>query len=187
MVEFKFNPAASPLADLYAQWVPLYLAQRTLDDEAAAPLQEPLLALEKAIEDQPITTMQDFHYHQTAMSCFGNLCPDYSGDRLKGIVDLALAEAKEREDLLAMIDQHKAGYRACEDYPGETEEPEFAILSDRELELLDALVEHPLRSIGNIILRGRYLAALHEAGWLGYEQAQAFLETFASIGSDVRG
>lgn len=102
-------------------------------------------------------------------------------------------ETKERESLLALIDEHKAVNQAFKDllHLHDDDSPEFAAkggpdLSSREVEILNAVVDYPTSSINNIILKGRYLAALQAAGDLGFEQAEAFVKTFGINASEVQ-
>jgi hypothetical protein len=177
-----FNPDAQPVETLFAKWVKLYIAQAKLDDDEAEPLQQPLSDLEKAIDAQPLVTIRDFSCHLMASSCFGDFGDTHGPERRKEIYAAAMTEVDERESLLAAIEQHRAVYDRCERFSTDTGrvtdgDPEFEALSAREFELLNVVVEHPTTGISNIVLKGRYLAAVQNVGGLGFEQAQAFIGT----------
>lgn len=178
-----FNPDTQPVETLFAKWVKLYIAQAKLDDDEAEPLQQPLSDLEKAIDAQPLVTMRDFSCHLMASSCFGDFGDTHGPERRKEIYAAALTEVDERESLLAAIEQHRAIYDRCDRFSTDTgretdDDPEFEVLSIQELELLKAVTAHPTVAISNIVLKGKYLAAVQAVGGLGFENAQAFVATF---------
>lgn len=179
-----FNPDASPVETLFANWVKTYIAQVELDDEEAEPFQQPLIDLEKAIDKQPLVSMQDFFRHQITSSCFGDFGDTITPERRQQIYAVAMAEVNEREGLLAAIELHKAAYDRCDRFTTDTgratdDDEEFLSLCDQEAALIKAVVAHPAVAISNIVLKGRYLAAVQAVGGLCFEHAQAFV---ASIG-----
>ncbi len=187
MKTVTFNPDLPPILGLYARWLPLYIGQSKMDDDEAEPFQAPLCELEKAIADQPITTMQEFYLQQTAQTCVGTMCSNFDNQQRDALFAVAMAEHAERESLLALIDQHQKVFNATQTFPEDTgratdDDPGFAALSNQEYDLLWEVIKHPTASISNIIVKGRYLAALRAVGGLGYENAEAFVDTFASIG-----
>ncbi len=180
-----FNPDVSPIDALFARWVKLYVTQANIeDDDEAEPYQQPLIDVEKEMEAQPLVTMQDFFCHQVTTSCFGDFGDTISQERRQQIFALAMTEVNERENLLALIEQHKVAFNAAQTFHKDTGretdgDPEFDALCEREFYLLNAVVAYPAAAISNIVLKGRYLAAVQAVGGLGYERAQLFV---ASLG-----
>lgn len=188
MKPFTFNPQPNALAELFAKWLPMYVGQARMDDDEAEPFQDPLCELERAISDQPIATMQDFYLHHAAGSCFGTMSVDYSQDVYSAVYAAALAETKERDDLLALINEHiddrKKFSELLDQYDDDT--PEFAEkggveMSARGVELIDAIAAYPCKSFEAVMLKGRYLAARRAQGDLSYEEAFAFVESFLDV------
>lgn len=185
MKPFTFDPQPSVIADLFAKWIPLYVAQRPMDDDEAEPYQDPLCKLETAVADQSITSLQDFFLHHTTQTCLGSMAADYSVETINAVCAIALAEAQEREALLALINEHidnETRFCATLD-EHDDDSPEFAAkggddLSTRGIELIHAIAMHPATSFEAILLKGRYLAARRARGDLSYEVAFAFVESF---------
>lgn len=185
MKPFTFDPHPSLSSALFAAWVPMYVAQATMDDEEAEPLQDALCKLETAIHDQPMTTLQDFFVNHTTLTCFGSMAADYSQEQRDAIHAAAMAAMKECDEVLALIAQHIENEgKFCallDEYDDDT--PEYAAiggeeLSDRGLKLIKAIASYPAASFDAIMLKGRYLAARRAHGGLAYEDAFLFVESF---------
>ena len=178
------------IMSLYAKWAALYIAQAKMDDDEAKPFQDPLSDLEKAIASKPISTMQDFYIQQTVETCFGSMPADYSVDRLNHVHWIAKAELVELESLLALIDLHRENYTAWNAISNlaDSMHPDFdpyrkgevQALNDRDAELMERIILHPANSLEVIKAKGDYLASHQALGALGYEEAQAFVDTFAA-------
>jgi len=182
-----FNPDVSPVEALFANWAKTYIAQAHLDDDEAEPFQQPLIDLEKAIDKQPLVTMQDFFCHQMTSSCFGDFGDTMTPERREQIYVVAMAEVNERESLLAAIELHKAAYDRCDRFTTVTgritdDDDEFLALCSQEVSLIRAVVAHPTMAVSNIVLKGRYLAAVQAVGGLCFEHAQAFVASIGGAG-----
>lgn len=179
----------SPIAAIYSKWLPIYVGQAKLDDEKAEPSQKPLIELEKASDSEPALSMQDFFHQLAIRTCLGNMCSDFTDQQRDEIFAFAMAEAKEREGILSLIEQHMRIFDATQSFAEEiggtaAGNPEFDALCDKELELLNALVNFPSSSIDNIVLKGRHLAALQKCGGLSHDLAEDFVRTFADVGRE---
>lgn len=185
MKPFTFDPQSSRLAALFAEWLPMYVGQARMDDDQAEPFQQPLCDLEKAINDHPITSLQDFFLHHAAKTCFGTMEADYSLEQMYAVHAAAMAELRERESLLALINEHIANEASFDEVLDhhQTGTPEFEDaggdhLSMRGIELMLAIAAHPATSFETVILKGRYFAARRASGDLGHREAFAFADSF---------
>lgn len=192
MKPFTFTPQPSRLPALFAEWVPMYIGQARMDDDEAEPFQQPLCDLEKAIDDRPITTLQDFFVKHTVVTCFGSMAADYNLDDRDIIHAAAMAAAKERESLLALINEHIANEAKFEEVLDhhETGTPEFQQaggdeLSSRGINLMLAIAAHPATSFETVMLKGRYFASRHANGDLGRPEAFAFAASFSDNAEGV--
>lgn len=177
----------SPIAVLYAKWLPIYIGQAKLDDADAEPFQQPLIDVEKAAAQATPTSMQDFFRNQAIQTCLGTMCSEFTDQQRDELFAVAMAEANERESIISLIEQHARIFNATQTFAegvGGTAagNPEFDALCDKELELLNALVNFPSSSIENIVLKGRHLAALQKCGGLSHDLAEDFVRTFADVG-----
>ncbi|WP_320194994.1 hypothetical protein RMR10_012075 [Agrobacterium rosae] len=186
---YSFDPSAPALTAIFSEWAVTYIGQAKMDDDNAEPFQEPLAKLETAASALPFASMQDFFHQQTIQSCLGSMCSDLDADQRDAVYALAIAESDERKTLLAMIYEHQTKLKATEALDAEDDgdmsevwENARAELGQRENSLLMTIASYPAISIDNIVLKGRYLAALHANHALGYEFAEAFVESFAELG-----
>ena len=179
---FVFDPEPSAINALYAKWLPLYVAQATADDEAAEPFQAQLIELEKAMDAVPFTSMQEYHLQQAVQTCLGSMA-NLDGIQAAEARRIAMAEGDEREELLALIKEHRATLDASEAItPEDFEEAGGGEIGQKEVALLMQVASFPAVSAETILLKGRYLAALHANHSLGFEFAEAFVESFAALG-----
>jgi hypothetical protein len=93
------------------------------------------------------------------------------------------AQIIELETLLALIREHRATLDASEAITAEEfEEAGGGEIGQKEVALLMQVASFPALSAEAILLKGRYLAALHANHALGFEFAEAFVESFAALG-----
>lgn len=179
---FSFDPNTPTIAALYAKWLPLYVAQATLDDASAEPFQAQLIELETAIDALPFISMQEYHLQQAVQTCLGSMA-NLDAAQVAEARRIAMAEGEERETLLALIKEHRATLDASEALT--VEEFERAggnEIGQNEVALLMQVASFPAVSAEAILLKGRYLASLHANHSLGFEFAEAFVESFAAFG-----
>ncbi|CDN91362.1 hypothetical protein [Agrobacterium tumefaciens] len=179
---FVFDPEPSAINTLYAKWLPLYVAQATLDDQAAEPFQAQLIDLETAIDALPFTSMEEYHLQQAVQTCLGSMA-NLDGVQAAEARRIATAEGEEREKLLALISEHRATLDASEALTVEEfEQAGGDEIGQKEVALLMQVASFPAVSAEAILLKGRYLVALHANHALGFEFAEAFVESFAALG-----
>ncbi len=186
---YSFDPATPALTAIFSEWAVTYVGQAKMGDDDAEPFQEPLVKLETAASALPFASMQDFFHQQTIQACLGSMCSDLDADQRDAVYALAIAEADERKTLLAMIDEHQTKLKATEALDAEDDgdmseawENARTELGNAENAFLMKIATYPTRSIDTIVLKGRYLAALQANHALGFEFAEAFVESFAEMG-----
>jgi hypothetical protein len=185
----QFRPDESPIASLFEKWRVIYTTQYELDDAEADEFTAELLEAERKMRAIPSLTMQEFFYSMTAASCFGQFAPDDDPASVSRVMCIAGQEAKERRELVELIDQHRGAYIALDGLLGrhDSRSKEYKhaggdAIARQETDALSALISLPCVSIANVVLKGRYLAALQATGALGFEDAEAFVRSFRSFG-----